>query len=73
MPDKTLTLRERRAITACDADGLITLLAAEEKALTMLRYLAEWLRQGGVAQANDHLLTFNRNYEIGRASCRERV
>ena len=75
MPDKTLTLRERRAITACDADGLITLLAAEEKALTMLRYLAEWLRQGGVAQANDRLLTFNRALEkrdaprehIGRA------
>ena len=75
MPDKTLTLRERRTITACDADGLITLLAAEEKALTMLRYLAEWLRQGGVAQANDRLLTFNRALEkrdaprehIGRA------
>ena len=75
MPDKTLTLRERRAITACDADSLITLLAAEEKALTMLRYLAEWLRQGGVAQANDRLLAFNRALEkrdaprehIGRA------
>ena len=72
MPDKTLTLRERRAITACDADGLITLLAAEEKALTMLRYLAEWLRQGGVAQANDRLLTFNRALEK-RDAAREHI
>ena len=72
MPDKTLTLRERRAITACDADGLITLLAAEEKALTMLRSLAEWLRQGGVAQANDRLLTFNRALEK-RDAAREHI
>ena len=49
MPDKTLTRRERQQIAACDAAGLRILLVAQEDALLMLRYLAEWLRQGGAA------------------------
>ena len=51
MPDKTLTRRERQQIAACDAAGLRILLVAQENALLMLRYLAEWLRQGGASGA----------------------
>ena len=55
MPDKTLTRRERQQIAACDAAGLRILLVAQEDALLMLRYLAEWLRQGGAAGASPPL------------------
>ena len=55
MPDKTLTRRERQQIAACDATGLRILLVAQEDALLMLRYLAEWLRQGGASGASPPL------------------
>ena len=63
MPDKTLTRRERSQIAACDASGLRILLVAQENALRMLRYLAEWLRQGGAAGASERLAAFTRELD----------
>ena len=63
MPDKTLTRRERSQIAACDAAGLRILLVAQENALRMLRYLAEWLRQGGAAGASERLAAFTRELD----------
>ena len=63
MPDKTLTRRERSQIAACDATGLRILLVAQENALRMLRYLAEWLRQGGAAGASERLAAFTRELD----------
>ena len=63
MPDKTLTRRERQQIAACDAAGLRILLVAQENALRMLRYLAEWLRQGGAAGAGERLAAFTRELD----------
>ena len=63
MPDKTLTRRERQQIAACDAAGLRILLVAQEDALLMLRYLAEWLRQGGAAGAGERLAAFTRELD----------
>ncbi|MFC2754212.1 MAG: site-specific recombinase [Cardiobacterium sp.] len=63
MPDKTLTRRERQQIAACDAAGLRILLVAQENALLMLRYLAEWLRQGGASGAGERLAAFTRELD----------
>ena len=63
MPDKTLTRRERQQIAACDAAGLRILLVAQENALRMLRYLAEWLRQGGASGAGERLAAFTRELD----------
>ena len=63
MPDKTLTRRERSQIAACDAAGLRILLVAQENALRMLRYLAEWLRQGGATGASERLAAFTRELD----------
>ncbi|MDO4643097.1 MAG: recombinase [Cardiobacteriaceae bacterium] len=71
MLDRTLTRRERRLIATCDASDLLALLANQEGALTVLLYLAEWLRQGGVAQANDRLMAFNRSLENAETLCEQ--